>query len=324
MKFPKVSFVMTAYNSEKLIERSLKGVMKQEYPNKIEIIVVDDHSSDKTGEIVKKIKGVRYIRNERNLGFAETMNVGIRNSKNDVICIILDDCVIAERDWLKKLVSLLISDDSIGIVSSPYVVPKKMLKEYDFWMKLFFLKSIRALRDQPTYKKKETKNFFIRSAVFKKEVFEKIGLFNSKYFRTGGEDIDFAFRARKAGYKIYSINAKILHIHGLEDSNFKRYLYKKLQYSEIKGVLRRKWGSDYPIKKCTEIPYFFAFLSLIIPYLQFVGAAFLIYYSLYITYLLSKEEKTYKLIYAPFARIIGDFLSVIWFLRGFVFEKQTQ
>lgn len=324
MKPPKVSFVIPAHNSEKILEMTLDGVIKQKYPSKMEIIVVDDHSSDNTIKVIKKFKNVRYVRNKKNLGLAGSLNIGIRASKNEVICVILDDCVIPTTGWLKKLISVLTSDDSIGIVCSPYIVPKKYLKEYNFWAKLFFLKSMKPSKDWSTYEKKELKKLSIRSAVFKREVFEKIGFFNSKAFKTGGEDVDFSLRARKAGYKIYSVNSKIFHMHGFKDYSFKDYLRKKLQYSEIKGVLIRKYGNEYSMKKCTEILYMFTFLSLVIPYLQFVGAAFLICHSLYITYLLSKEEKSYKLIYVPFARIIGDFLSIIWFFRGFITKKQTQ
>jgi len=75
----KVSVITPVYNEEKNIERCLKSVLKQTY-KKLEIIVVDDGSTDRTLKITKTLK-VKVIKNEKNLGLAKSLNRGIKSLK---------------------------------------------------------------------------------------------------------------------------------------------------------------------------------------------------------------------------------------------------
>src|SRR3989344_5053584 len=64
-KFPKVSILIPAYNEEKNISKTIESVLKLNYPkNKIEIIVIDDSSTDKTAQIAEKFKNVKVIYNK--------------------------------------------------------------------------------------------------------------------------------------------------------------------------------------------------------------------------------------------------------------------
>lgn len=83
-----VSIIMPAYNAEKTIERSIRSILDQTYKN-LELIVVNDFSTDRTEEVVRKLaredKRVRYIKQEKNMGCYPTRNAGIRASKGDII-----------------------------------------------------------------------------------------------------------------------------------------------------------------------------------------------------------------------------------------------
>ena len=62
IKYPKISVVIPSKNEEKNIAKAINGILLQSYPkDKIEIIVVDDKSSDKTREIVSSFKGVKVV-----------------------------------------------------------------------------------------------------------------------------------------------------------------------------------------------------------------------------------------------------------------------
>ncbi|MBX2986018.1 MAG: glycosyltransferase [Bacteroidia bacterium] len=104
------SFIVPVYNTGVYLEECLDSIIAQDFDlNRIEIIVVDDCSTDKsTQEFVLKIKDsgtfkgfpITVIINEKNSWLAETRNVGVRNSKGEfIVCLDSDD--IIEPDYLK-------------------------------------------------------------------------------------------------------------------------------------------------------------------------------------------------------------------------------
>ena len=90
-----VSVVIPTYKRSDKIERAIKSVINQTYKN-LEIIVVDDNAKnkeerEKTRNIVKKYKNVKFIENKENLGGALTRNIGIENALGDYIAFLDDD-----------------------------------------------------------------------------------------------------------------------------------------------------------------------------------------------------------------------------------------
>ena len=90
-----VSVIIPTYKRADNIERAVKSVVNQTYKN-IEIIVVDDNANnpkdrEKTRNIVKKYKNIKFIENKENLGGALTRNVGIENANGNYIAFLDDD-----------------------------------------------------------------------------------------------------------------------------------------------------------------------------------------------------------------------------------------
>jgi glycosyltransferase involved in cell wall biosynthesis len=89
---PLVSVVMPTYNRASLLDRAIRSALNQTY-NNLEIIVVDDASSDETPDVVKAFQDqrVRYIRHETNRGGSAARNTGIRNATGEFIAFLDDD-----------------------------------------------------------------------------------------------------------------------------------------------------------------------------------------------------------------------------------------
>jgi glycosyltransferase involved in cell wall biosynthesis len=97
------SIIISTYNQEKFIEEAIESVLNQDFQRKkIEIIVVDDGSTDKTSEKVKKYKDeIKYIYKE-NKGQASCYNVGIKIARGEYISLLdADDYFLPEK--LKKV-----------------------------------------------------------------------------------------------------------------------------------------------------------------------------------------------------------------------------
>ncbi|MHA1113492.1 MAG: glycosyltransferase family 2 protein, partial [Alphaproteobacteria bacterium] len=95
IEIPRVSVVMPAFNAAATLERAITSALAQA-PVAVEVIVVDDRSTDGTPEIAARwaAKGVRLIENARNLGASESRNVAIRAARGDMIAF-LD----ADDEW---------------------------------------------------------------------------------------------------------------------------------------------------------------------------------------------------------------------------------
>ena len=84
---PKVSIIMPVYNSEKHIEEAIKSVLNQTYTD-WELIIVDDASTDRSTEIINKLKTDKFniISNNENIGPALSRNKAINTAKRKVCC----------------------------------------------------------------------------------------------------------------------------------------------------------------------------------------------------------------------------------------------
>lgn len=105
-----VSIIVPAYNCEKYIAQCIESILNQTYKN-IEIIIINDGSTDTTEEKIKfyKDKRIKYHKN-KNRGVSETRNYGIKESKGEYICFIDSDDVVSTR-YIEDFISN-IEDDS--------------------------------------------------------------------------------------------------------------------------------------------------------------------------------------------------------------------
>jgi glycosyltransferase involved in cell wall biosynthesis len=115
---PRVSVVIGAYNGERFLRPAIESIISQTFRN-FELIVVDDCSTDRTPQILSEFKDdrIRVVRNERNLGIAETLNNGIAVARGEYVALQdHDDVSLPAR--LEFQVAFLDKNAQVGMVGS--------------------------------------------------------------------------------------------------------------------------------------------------------------------------------------------------------------
>jgi hyaluronan synthase len=117
---PTVAIVVPAFNEEDAIERTVDAALAVDYPeDKLELIVVDDGSTDRTGEVLERLAGrdwrLQLVRFPQNRGKRAAMAAGIRASHAEVVCFVDSDSVL-DREALRVLVQRF-ADPRVGAVA---------------------------------------------------------------------------------------------------------------------------------------------------------------------------------------------------------------
>ena len=213
---PLVSVIIPCRNEEKYIGECLDSLVSQDYPKEnLEVLVVDGMSEDRTREVIEKFKIPRTrafgtVRGRQNLTSNIQLmdnpkkftpfglNIGIKNAKGEII-IRMDAHATYERDYISKCVKYLNEYDADNVGGIIKTLPAKNTlvdKAIATCLSSPFgaASDFRVGSNQP----KETDTVF--GGCYKKEVFDRIGLFNENLIRS--QDMEFNLRLKKAGGKI--------------------------------------------------------------------------------------------------------------------------
>ena len=119
-----VSIILPVFNSEKYIGRCLRSLSRQSLSKKnYEIIIVNDHSNDKSLLEIKKFKekNIKIINNKKNFGLVKSLNIGIKNAKGSLIVRVDSDDWVHE-DFLNIMSTFLFINDDLDAVYCDYVL----------------------------------------------------------------------------------------------------------------------------------------------------------------------------------------------------------
>ncbi len=118
IKEPLVTVLMSVYNGQPFLKQCIDSIIGQTY-EKIEFIIINDGSTDKTEDIILSFKDDRivYIRNEFNIGLTASLNFGIRHAKGDFIAR-MDSDDVSSPDRIMKQVNAFIQNPEYSIISS--------------------------------------------------------------------------------------------------------------------------------------------------------------------------------------------------------------
>lgn len=206
MDYPYVSIIIPAYNAQDTLQRCLDSIMCIDYPGEQkEVILVNNNSHDATEDIARRYPITVLHENEMQTSYA-ARNRGIQHAKGDILAFTDTDCIVTPL-WIKELIATH-GDPEIGCFAGNIksFQPKTLAECF-------------AAKDEENHNQERSlKTGYLPAAntanvAYRKEVFQKIGLFKSN-LKSGG-DAELSWRlVRHGGYKIiYVPEAVVYHQH---------------------------------------------------------------------------------------------------------------
>lgn len=306
----KIAIIILNWNGREISIQCIKSLIKKTNYRDYKIIFVDNGSTDNSVEAIrKKFPRIDIIVNKMNFGFPKGMNIGIKYARKkynpDYFLLLNNDIVFFQKNWLKELVNSF-KDKKIGIVNPILIYPNGQLQRVGSKIKNdinLIISSVTSTPEKIT--KRELKNSKIREInmflgscfLIKKEVIENIGLLDERYSPYLVEDLEYSFRAQKAGYKIVTATASQV-IHLLHKTFRKRIIRDEKKDIERGYVVIRN-----------------AFLFSL-EYLGLIKSVFLTIPILFVTAIIEKKDKTKGQMITNFILRKNFFKRIIYFFRS--------
>ena len=225
-----LSIIIVNYNTVDLTQTCLQSIIASKSGNyTIEIIVCDNGSADDSvGVIQKEFPGVLLIQNRRNVGFAAGNNIGMKKSKGRYILLLNSDTVVS-KDTLYNMLTYMDEYTDAGVSTCKLFLPDGGIDPACHrgfptpWASLTYMIGLERLfpgsrffaQYHQGYKNLHTIHEVdcISGAFFmvRREVIQSAGFLDEAYFMYG-EDLDWCYRIKKAGWKIfYNPSVSVLH-----------------------------------------------------------------------------------------------------------------
>jgi N-acetylglucosaminyl-diphospho-decaprenol L-rhamnosyltransferase len=260
-----LSIIIVNYNVKYFLEQCLCSVEKAIATDALlmdntEIFVVDNNSSDGSMEYLQyKFRGIQFLNNNENLGFAKANNQALSKANGRYILFLNPDTIIAE-DAIATCISFMKTNRNTGAVGVRMIdgngnFLKESKRGFPFpWSSFCKLSGLTALFPHSKLfasyylghlKEGENNPADVLSGAFmliRKEVLDKTGGFDEQFFMYA-EDIDLSYRIQQAGFSNYYIaETTIIHFKG--ESTRKDLRYVKLFYKAMVQFMNKHISSS--------------------------------------------------------------------------------
>ncbi len=208
-----LSVVTVTYNNADNILEYLQSVEKN-IPKNSEIIIVDNASNDSTRKLLENNKNIVFISSEINLGFAKACNLAVQKASGEYLFFLNPDTKVSDNA-IQKLVDFYENTPDAGIVAPKIFQDDKnvqpsvrkfpsvfgAINEYYFGVKNSYEAYVPDSKDSIV-----VETVVGAAILIKKELFEKVGGFNEKYFMYY-EDLELCKKINDLGFKVYYVPA---------------------------------------------------------------------------------------------------------------------
>lgn len=247
--FPLVSVIVLTYNNWRFTEACLASLRSEsDYPN-LEIIVVDNASSDGTPEKLREIERqddrIRVVHNDANLGFAAGNNVGLRRARGEFVILLNNDTVVT-RGWVRDLIRPMQLDPGIGLagpLTNDIGNEQKLSLMYGDLAEMHEV-SRRVVRAR-LRRRFDTSNLAFFCVAIRRDVLDEVGLLDEAYGVGFFEDDDYCRRVRQAGWRLVIADDVFVH-HYLSVSFHALGEERAELLARNKAIFESRWGPWEP------------------------------------------------------------------------------
>lgn len=215
--------IIVTYNHEDNIERAIRSVLSQKSRHQIKLVVIDNNSKDKTGQIIKKLKkeklSFEYIVNESNLGFTGGCNIVFNKylSTTDYFYLHNADAYFESEAVLDNLLLIAESKKENSILQ-PAIVSGEQSHLESFKQLSYLGSSYEIQTERSSLSADKVAQVSGIAMLISTKILKQIGLFVDSYFAYG-EDSEFCSRARMAAFNCEIVKeVKVIHA-----SQYERY-----------------------------------------------------------------------------------------------------
>ena len=245
MKEYKVSIIIASFNNVSFLKDCLNSLEDCTHGISYEVIIIDNHSDERTVNYLKSIKKKNYtiIFNKENRGFAKANNQGMRIAVGDYLVLLNNDTVVT-NNWLDELITVAESDEKIAIVGSLLFYPNERhiqhagvrvaLHHRNLWP--YHTHMLEYYSD--LFNEIKTEQFQVVTGacmLVKRDTVTKIGLLDEGFIN-GYEDVDFCFRANSKGLKVFLAHkSKVYHYESMSKGRHDHAMLNQ-------NLLDKKWA----------------------------------------------------------------------------------
>jgi len=246
---PRASIVIPVYGQCAHTLACLRAIAAHPPAAPIDVIIVDDGSIDDTAQLLPRVDGLRYHRRAANGGFIAASNDGAALARGGFL-VFLNNDTVPQPGWLDALLDTFAGQAGAGLVGAQLLYPDGRLQEAggvvfsdgSAWNYGRF-----GDPSDPRYGYVRDADYLSAAAVaIPRDLFERLGGFDTRYAPAYYEDTDLAFAVRAAGLRtLYQPRARVLHDEGTSAGTDPRQGMKAAQVRN-REVFAAKWAAALP------------------------------------------------------------------------------
>ena len=250
-----VSIIVCAFNKWEYTLKCLSAICKSLEQNisRVEVVLVDDASTDRSHEVFSTIRGLKYVRNTTNRGFLQSANIGAAHSSGEFILFLNNDTEPI-GNWIDPLVRRARNSERIGAVGSKLIYPDGSLQEAGgiiFQDASGWNYGKHANSKHPSYNYARKVDYCSgASLLVRRKNWVELGGFDERFIPAYYEDTDFCFQLRSRGMEVwFEPLSLVLHHEGISHGTDLSEGLKSYQLAN-KEKFYQKWQE--PLKEQPE------------------------------------------------------------------------